>query len=304
MTPVLTPALVLSLALCAAATPPDPDLSMSAATAHSPTRMLTEQGRLELLRSHTALPEGPYLRVLQALQESGAASIGYAISPRGRAMGLVGTGSGEAFTRAVSGLLLELTDERTAATFRTLATFQDHQNLRLELVLGSPSWLRAGVRGVGASRVRVVLKEESVPESERQRLLAAPGLGSQVEGLDVYTDGQHPSTFAVVHSLPAAPADSPDIDALLGADSVQITRLAGHPHRTDVRRTGGLQDRALIEWLVGHGGGDTEAAKRLGPVHGSLDAQGPDEIAWMEGQLVDSLVFLYRAPSGISEIRK
>lgn len=292
----MTLLLWLSLPVLAAATPPDPEPPMSAASAQSPIRLLLEQGRLDLLRSQTPLPEGPHRRVLETLIQAGATSIGYAISPRGRAMGVVGTGSGEPFTQAIHALLLELTDPRTAAMFRTLATFQGHQEVRVEVVLGSPTWLRAGVRGVDAERVRVVLDEEGVPKSERQRLLSAPGPDARVEGLDVYTDGVHPSTLAVTHRLPASPPESPDVGALQGASAVQVTRLAGLPDRTDVRRTGGLQDRSLIEWLVAHGAGGVEAARRLGPVHGSLETQGPDEIAWLEGQLADSLVFLYRAP--------
>lgn len=275
----MSPALTLLLGWALAA--PEPVMS----TAETVQRTMVSQARLDLLRNETPLPEGPLGATQRALLATPGAHVGYAISPRGRALGLVASGEGEALTSTVSQILTDLTDDRTARMFRTLATLQGHEGLRLEIVLGAPSHARAGVRGIDALRARVVLDEEGFPVSERDRLL---GTGDVV-GLDVVSDGLHPSTLAVVTAETA-----PD-PALAGAGRVQVTRYAGQADLRTVRRSG-LEDRALIDWVVAHGAGGSDAARRLGGVHGTMEARGPVEIGWRLGALADSVVFYYRPP--------
>lgn len=273
----MSPALTLLLGLALGA--PEPTMS----TPLPDQRMIVAHTRLELLRSETPLPPGPFADLQAALLATPGAHLGYAFSPRGRALGLVATGSGEALTATVSGILKKLTDARAASMFRALATLQGHEIIRLEVVLGAPSHIRAGVRGFDDVRARVVLDEEGFPVSERDRLLGTGG----VVGMDVISDGVAPPTLGVV-AREAAKGEGLD-----GARAIEVTRIAGAPSTHLIRRTG-LRDRALIEWMVGSGAGGVEAARKLGPVHGSLGLQGPDEIGWTAGALSDSVLFYYR----------
>lgn len=268
---------LLGLALAA----PEPAMP----TAEFVQRTMVSQARLDLLRNQTPLPPGPFAEIQDQLLRTEGAHIGYAISPRGRALGIVATGSGEALTQTVSEILTKLTDARTARIFRTLATLQGDEGLRLEVVLGVPSHVRAGVRGIDDLRARVVLDEEGFPVSERDRLLGA----GRVVGVDLVSDGEHASTLAVICD---EPTDGPGLD---GARRVQVSRYAGQAQLRTLRRTG-LEDRALIDWVVAQGAGGGDAARRLGGVHGTMETRGPDEIGWTEGALAETVVFYYRAP--------
>jgi hypothetical protein len=279
----VSPPLTLLLGLALAA--PEPAMSTAISTADVVQRTMVSQARLDLLRNETRLPPGPFAEVQDRLLRTPGAHLGYAISPRGRALGLVATGSGEALADTVSAILTELTDARTAKMFRTLANLQGHNGLHLEIVLGAPSHVRAGVRDIDDLRARVVLDEEGFPVSERGRLL---GQG-KVVGLDVVSDGVHASTLVVVSE------EEVDGPGLTGAHRVHVSRYAGQPHLLTVRRTG-LEDRALIDWIVAVGASGDGAARRLGGVHGTMEARGPDEIGWTQGALADSIVFYYRAP--------
>ena len=275
----MSPPLTLLFGLAFAA--PEPEMT----TANVVQRTMVSQARLDLLRNETPLPPGPFTDIHERLLRAPSAHLGYAISPRGRALGLVASGSGEALTHTVTEILTTLTDARTAKMFGALAALMGNENLRLEVVLGAPSYVRAGVRGIDDLRARVVLDEEGFPVSERDRLLG----DGHVVGLDVVSDGVRPSTMAVVSE------EAHEGPGLSGARRVHVSRYAGRPDLVGVRRTG-LEARALIEWLVAVGASGDGAPRRLGGVHGTMETQGPDEIGWFEGALADSIVFYYRAP--------
>lgn len=248
-------------------------------------RTTVAQARFDLLRNETALPPGPFPQLIPSLVAAPGVHLGYAVSPRGRALGVVATGSGTEMTGTVSRILTELTDARTARMFRTLAALQGHDNLRLEVVLGEPSHIRAGVRGFDDVRARVVLDEEGFPVSERDRLLGRGG----VVGMDVVSDGRQPSTLATIAEADAVGA------GLVGARRMLESRYAGEPDLRTVRRAG-LVDRSLIDWLIEHGAGGSGAPGRLGAVHSILETPGPEEMGWTAGAISRSAVFYYRSP--------
>ena len=253
------------------------------ATPVSVPRAVIAHARLELLRRETPLPPGPLPDIQAALLATPGTHLGYAFSPRCSAIGLVATGSGAALTSTVSAILTKLSTARAADMFRALATLQGHEVIRFELVLGTPSHIRAGVRGMEDVRARVVLDEEDFPASERDRLLGTGG----VVGMDVIADGGGPPALGVVTREPIHG------EGLEGARVVELTRVAGMARRNLIRRNG-FSGRVLTEWMVVHDIGGEQAALRLGPVHHGLEQPGPAEIAWSAGALADTLLFYYR----------
>ncbi len=253
-------------------------------------RSIVEHARLMQLWALTPLPEGPHSAVLSALLQGGASSIGFAISPRGRSLGVVGTGRGDAFTDAVVGLLTTLLDAEAGAVFRTLSTAVPAEACRVEVLVGRPTWLRAGVRGISTSNARAALRGLGVSPDQCERLLD-PALG-EVHGVDLFSDGVGAPTLAVVSR--GGPTDTP---ALLGTTTVEHTRRVDQAGVATTRR-GGLQDRALIDWIVGQGAADGTSARRLGTVHGILETHGPVEMCWLTEGGAEDVVLVYRSPVG------
>mgnify|MGYP000930948872 CR=1 FL=1 len=248
-----------------------------------------EAERLGRLLALTPVPAGPLPGLLAPLLAAGAASLGYAIEPAGRAFGVLATGQGPAFAACLEGIVGELLDPKAAGSMHALASVCPGGTLRLEVVLGEPSWLRAGVRGIDAGSAREILRLEGFA-TQLDRALKSEG-GSELLGLDLHSDGRSPWAVAAVHRL----APAPTAPAQASATRLIGTRFLGAPLPDELRRGGGLEGRALFDWLAENGGLRAGMGERLGVVQAELGAEQPDELRWIPGQEERSRVLLYRS---------
>ncbi len=274
----------------------DPDTPSPATQADAMTQPDTldlnplTQSRFQMLRSTTVLPEQPLTGMLERLLPAGG-SVGWLVSPQGKMLGFTVSGSGQAFGEALAAEIKRLVTPEASKLFLTLAHFNGWKDLRYETVLGQTGWIRAGVRGLDATRIQVVLSEERVPVDEIARALTDPvARGAQALGVDVISDGKRDG-LAIPVSLSALPEGLDDPTRVTGASRLVIERVVGWPDTTTIRRSG-LSGLGLIDWQVAQGiAGD--AAKRVGTVHGVLDTDSPSEILWQAGRFSESLVYGY-----------
>ncbi len=244
--------------------------------------LTSAQAQLALLRPLTALPEGPLPDVLGALAEGEASGLGLLISPRGKALGVAASGAGMPLGRAMVQQVRTLLNQELAALLGTMAHYNDFQGLELEILLGQPSWLSAGIRIQDGHAVRVLLEEEQVPREEIDRLLRDVDRGQgRIASLHLTAVvGQGPGLSLTVGLGPEAAAlPKQGLSGLQG--EVLLRRAVGRPETAWIRRPG-LQDDALLRWQLEQGiAGD--AAGRMGAVHGILGVDGPTSMVWPLG---------------------
>lgn len=251
-----------------------------------------EAARLDRLRALTPLPEGPLPAALAAALAAGAASVGYAVEPAGRALGVVVTGTGPDFGEALAAQVEALLDRRAAAIVRGLAAVGGHRALRLELVLGQPAWLRVGVRGITPAQAEVVLRTEG-HGAQVARMLHVEGRTGRLEGLDLAANEAGAVALVAAHRLAPDALDPAEVDAR----RVALSRASDPTWPDERRRGGGLSGRALFDWLDRHGGLRAGAGERLGAVQAELEAAEPTELRWTDQDPAGSRVLLYRAPA-------
>lgn len=238
-----------------------------------------EEARFAQLRSLTELPAGPQESALAALQQAGAQRLGALLSPTGRALGVWAWGRGEPFARAVQTWLTELTDPATGKLFLSLAHFTEFRHLRVEMVLGSPNWLMAGVEGLTQAQVRGILGGEGVPDDVA--IAATPSTHSY--GLYVYTDGKRGSTLLVSHGIEGQAAD-------LGKLTQQhLLKWPDAPWLRSSAAPAGLQ---LIDWQVAHDIA-SGAPRRIGLAAGITESTAPLWVGWRKDALSDTVVYAY-----------
>ena len=225
--------------------------------------------RLRMLRTTTPMREGPQEALLARLGACHLHLITLLASPTGAALGFRAQGRGEAFADVVAAILAELADPATAGMFGTLARFVDHEHLRLEVVLGRPSWLRAGAGELDGPRVRAALLGEAVPADVVDAVVGAAPLG-----LDVHTDGVRGSTLAVTST----------------EGSTETERLLKWPDPPNTRWFTPPSGLELVDWQVAQGiGGD--AAKRLGVITAAVERDRPRFVLWQQGDVPGTVVY-------------
>ena len=247
---------------------------------------LIAHARLTHLCRESGIAAGALPGLQAALVATPQAHVGHAFSPGAGALGIVATGVGPALAGTVSAVLTRLTDTGTAARFRSLVALGTDPVLRLEVVVGEPAHVRAGVRGVDEATARAALEAAGHGTAEQDRLL---GPARQV-GLELLWTGTGPADLGVV--VRAAVRG----EGLEGARAVELTRVAGRRERSHLRRTG-LRGAALTDWLSAAGWSGADDAVRLGAVHAGLGLPGPAEIAWTAGALKSTALFFYPPPA-------
>ena len=166
---------------------------------------------LAMVRHLTQVPEGPEDQVLAALVRGGAEKVGLMCRPSGRCLGVAVQGRGAALTEAISRQLGALLDDRAVSQFRALAHFNGHVDLEFELLLGEPSWVRAGIRREDGEAIDAVLAGEGVPEAERARVLGGRPRGvalvaSVERGYGLLVSGLHDTVPSGLEGLVEGPA--------------------------------------------------------------------------------------------------
>ncbi len=238
---------------------------------------------LAMVRHLTHVPEGPEDQVLAALVRGGAEKVGLMCRPSGRCLGVAVQGRGAALTEAISRQLGALLDDRAASQFRALAHFNGHVDLEFELLLGEPSWVRAGIRREDGEALDVVLAGEGVPDAERARVLAGRPRGvalvaSVERGYGLLVSGLHDAVPSGLEGLVEGPA--------------VVEHVAGWPDVAWVRQPG-VSGTELVDLGLRYDPGP-EMARRLGALHGALETERP---RWMaRAAHTDDVVLLYDVP--------
>lgn len=252
---------------------------MSSPTATLPVvRQVVADARMQQLRSLTPLPPGP--PVLEALAT--AEQLGFVVAPKGHTLGVTAQGSGEAFTEALATLTGGLLHARAAQQVRTIGAQVSHQGLVAEVAIGTAGWMWIGATGVDRGQAHTILKQMAVTIPEQARLLHEEG--TTVTGVAVFADGVHPAGLAVTHTTK-------------GEGGIHtITRVEGQPELEQVRGPG-LNDRALIDWMVAERLATKDSMERMGRAHSILETTGPHTMVWQAADRAGTVVFLYDNPA-------
>ena len=232
---------------------------------------------------------------LRDIVTSGPDSISFIAAPTGKALGyrVQGDDAEDAFTSELLAQAEHMLGPNAEMVLSELFGGLDERTVELEYVFGIPSWYRIGVSIDSFAELTQLLDMMGTPPEAQERAVRFGDVeGARPDAFYIFITGQSQWTYMPTTRLQAPP--SVFDDNLVGDGSLVVDQTIRDYDRTWLRRPG-LDDRDLIDWQDARGFGGDDAGT-VGEIQGSLGYEGPDWMAWEEGNIQDSLVYVYEDP--------